>query len=65
MLAAISATTRKSLGRPLTALYSHMSQLQNGTTNGAQDSSKPVVFPVSSRLREGRALAQDVWTIFK
>jgi hypothetical protein len=64
MFAALSATTRKPLGRPLTTLYSRMSQ---STTIGLQDSShrKPVVIPFSSRLLEGRALTQDVWSIFK
>lgn len=44
-----------------------MSHLHNGSTNQFQDTTqrKPVVIPFSSRLREGRALAQDVWSIFK
>jgi hypothetical protein len=65
MLAALSASTRNSLSRPLAALY--MSQAQNSVSNGLQPSvdRKPVVIPFSSRLHEGRALAQDVWTVFK
>ncbi len=67
MLTVLSATTKKTLRRPLSALYSQMSQTQNGTTNGPQDGThrKPVSIPFSSRLLEGRALAQDVWSIFK
>jgi hypothetical protein len=62
-----SATTRKSLGRPLTALYSRMSQLRSGTRNTSQDNAhrNTALIPFSSRLTEGRALAQDVWTVFK
>jgi hypothetical protein len=63
----LSATTRKSLGRPLTALYSRMSQLHSGTRNISQGNAncKTALIPFSSRLTEGRALAQDVWTVFK
>lgn len=67
MLPALSAPTKKFLSRPLAALYSHMSPAQNAVSNGLQQGigRKPVVIPVSSRLHEGRALAQDVWTVFK
>jgi len=43
-----------------------MSQAKSNVTNGnGHDTSrKPVVIPFSSRLHEGRALAQDVWSIF-
>ncbi|KAI0306974.1 PLP-dependent transferase [Multifurca ochricompacta] len=43
-----------------------MSQGQNSITSGVQNGShrKPAVIPFSSRLIEGRALAQDVWSIF-
>jgi hypothetical protein len=63
-LAALSAITRKQLGRPFTTLYPRMSQ---NTSIGLQGSSqpKPVVIPFSSRLREGRALAQDIWSLFE
>jgi hypothetical protein len=66
MFAALSAPTKNLLSRPLAALYSHMSQAQN-ISNGLQHGAerKPVVIPFSSRLLEGRALAQDVWTVFK
>jgi hypothetical protein len=60
----LSATTKKSLSR----LYSQMSQTQNGASGALQhdmDRSKSAVIPFSSRLLEGRALAQDVWSIFK
>ena len=67
MLVALSAPTKNLLSRPLVSLYSQMSQAHIGASKGLQQSSdrKPVVIPFSSRLREGRALAQDVWTIFK
>ena len=67
MLTVLSATTKKFIRRPLTTLYSQMSQTQNGVTNGTQNGThrKPVSIPFSSRLIEGRALAQDVWSIFK
>jgi hypothetical protein len=67
MLAALSASTKNLLSRPpLAALYSHMSQAQGIVSNDLQHADrKPVVIPISSRLHEGRALAQDVWTIFK
>jgi len=44
-----------------------MSQAKNTVTtdNGHDTRHKPVVIPFSSRLHEGRALAQDVWSIFK
>jgi hypothetical protein len=44
-----------------------MSQTRNGNTNRTQDGTprKPVSIPFSSRLIEGRALAEDVWSIFK
>ena len=62
MLVALSAPAKNLLSRPpLAALYSRMSQAQHGVSNDR----KPVVIPFSSRLQEGRALAQDVWTIFK
>ncbi|KAH9002315.1 PLP-dependent transferase [Lactarius hatsudake] len=43
-----------------------MSQTRNESTNGPQDGTRrqPVSIPFSSRLLEGRALAQDVWSIF-
>ncbi|KAI0303872.1 1-aminocyclopropane-1-carboxylate synthase 1 [Russula brevipes] len=44
-----------------------MSQAQNGVSGALQhdtDRSKSAVIPFSSRLLEGRALAQDVWSIF-
>lgn len=64
MLAALSASTKNLLIRPpLVALYSRMSQAQSDLQHGSDR--KPVVIPFSSRLHEGRALAQDVWTIFK
>lgn len=52
---------------PLAALYSRMSQAQRSLSDDLQHGidRKPVVIPFSSRLREGRALAQDVWTIFR
>jgi hypothetical protein len=59
----LSAPTRKSLGRPLTALYSRMSQLHSTSQDNAYR--KTALIPFSSRLTEGRALAQDVWTVFK
>jgi hypothetical protein len=66
MIAALSAPTKISLSRPLTALYSHMSQAQNSVSSPPHGSDrKPVVIPYSSRLHEGRALTQDVWTVFK
>ncbi len=67
MLAALSAPAKKLLSGPLAALYSPMSQAQSGVLNGLQHGTdrKPVVIPFSSRLHEGRALAPDVWTIFK
>ena len=64
MLTVLSATTKKSIRRPLTTLYSQMSQTRNVITNGRQDG-KSVLIPFSSRLVEGRAMAQDVWSIFK
>jgi hypothetical protein len=64
MLATLSTPTKNLLSRPLAALYSQMSQaVSKGLQQGGDR--KPVVIPFSSRLREGRALAQDVWTIFK
>jgi hypothetical protein len=68
MLTVLSATTKKSIRRPLATLYSQMSQTRNGiTTNRTQDGTprKPVSIPFASRLIEGRALAEDVWSIFK
>jgi hypothetical protein len=68
MLAALlSAPTKNLLSRPpLAALYSRMSQAQSSASSGLHlVDRKPVVIPFSSRLHEGRALAQDVWTIFK
>lgn len=70
MLVALSATTKNLLSRPpLAVLYSRtrMSQAQTSVSNGLQPGidRKPVLIPFSSRLHEGRALAQDVWTIFK
>lgn len=62
------AATKNLLSRPpLAALYSRMSQIQHSVSNDLQQGvgRKPVEIPFSSRLREGRALAQDVWTIFK
>lgn len=43
-----------------------MSQAQNDVSKGLQRdiNREPVVIPFSSRLHEGRALAQDVWSIF-
>jgi len=42
-----------------------MSQAQSSVWNTPRDRDgndrKPVVIPFSSRLHEGRALAQDVW----
>lgn len=35
------------------------------TTNGLNDHAKVAPVPFASRLKEGRALAQDVWSIFK
>jgi hypothetical protein len=66
----LSAPTKNLLRvsrHPLTALYSRMSQAQRSVSNDLQHGidRKPVVIPFSSRLREGRALAQDVWTTFK
>jgi hypothetical protein len=64
MLTAISAVAKRSLNRPLLALYSQMSQAQNGVLT--RDTNRQhVAIPYSSRLVEGRALAQDVWSIFK
>jgi hypothetical protein len=68
MLAALSRPTKNLLSRPrLAALYSRMSQAQFSVSNDLQQGidRKPVVIPFSSRLSEGRALAQDVWTIFR
>ena len=67
MLTVLSATTKKSVRRPLITFHSQMSQTRNGNTNGSQNGTqrKPVSIPFSSRLLEGRALAQDVWSIFK
>ncbi|KAH9994112.1 pyridoxal phosphate-dependent transferase [Russula compacta] len=44
-----------------------MSQAQTVVSNHLQHHGidrKPVIIPFSSRLRDGRALAQDVWSIF-
>lgn len=63
-----TTTTKKSLSRLHAALYSQMSQAQNVVSNSLQHHGidrKPVIIPFSSRLRDGRALAQDVWSIFK
>lgn len=57
MLTAISAVVKRSLSRPSVTLYTQMSQ---GDTNR-----QPVTIRPSSRLLEGRALVQDVWSIFK
>jgi hypothetical protein len=68
MLATLSTPTKNLLRRPpLAALYFRMSQAQFSVSNDLQQgiNRKPVVIPFSSRLHEGRALAQDVWTIFK
>ena len=67
MLTVLSAVTKRSLNRPLAALHSQMSQAQNGVSKGLQRdiNREPAVIPFSSRLHEGRALAQDVWSIFK
>jgi hypothetical protein len=63
----VAAPAKNLLSRPLAALYSRMSQAQGGVSNGLQHGTdrKPVMIPFSSRLHEGRALAPDVWTIFK
>ena len=49
------------------SLLAHVSSFQSSVSNGLQhgNDQKPVVIPFSSRLREGRALEQDVWTIFR
>jgi hypothetical protein len=68
MLTILSAVTKKTINRSLAALYSQMSQPQNGASKGLQhdiNRREPVVIPFSSRLHEGRALEQDVWSIFK
>jgi hypothetical protein len=67
MLPALSAPAKNLLSRPLAVFYSHMSRAQNAISSGLQQGidRKPVMIPVSSRLHEGRALAQDVWTVFK
>lgn len=44
--------------------YSTMPPQANGQTNGRPKDRSQLV-PFSSRLKEGRALAQDVWSIFK
>jgi len=66
MLPALSAPAKNLLSRPLAVFYSHMSRAQNAISSGLQQGidRKPVMIPVSSRLHEGRALAQDVWTVF-
>ncbi|KAI0265186.1 pyridoxal phosphate-dependent transferase [Gloeopeniophorella convolvens] len=40
--------------------------IQNGSANGVTNNThlQPAVVPFASRLKEGRALAQDVWSIF-
>ncbi len=68
MFATLSTPTKNLLSRPpLPVLYSRMSQAQRSVSNDLQHGvdRKPVVIPFSSRLHEGRALAQDVWTTFK
>ena len=67
MLTVLSAVTKRSLNRPLAVLYSQMSQAQNVVSKGPQRdlNREPTVIPFSSRLHEGRALAEDVWSIFK
>jgi hypothetical protein len=37
----------------------------NGHTNGKQNGTRTKLLPVASRLNEGRALNEDVWSIFK
>ena len=37
----------------------------NGTTGQKKHKDRSNLVPFSSRLRDGRALAQDVWSIFK
>ena len=45
---------------------SQMAAPTNGAQNGtAKSSHASGPIPFSSRLKEGRALAQDVWSIFK
>lgn len=56
--------------RPARLFSTNMGALNgttNGTTNGAATSTKPRtnLVSVAQRLDEGRALAQDVWSIFK
>jgi hypothetical protein len=67
MLTAISAVAKRSLNRPLVAFYSQMSQAQIGVSKSLQRDTdhQPVTIPFSSRLIEGRALTQDVWSIFR
>jgi hypothetical protein len=60
-----AATTKKFVRRSLIALHSQMSQAQNANESQNGTHRKPVSIPFSSRLVEGRALAQDVWSIFK
>lgn len=46
----------------------HMSPSQNGIKNGitpVKPQNRSNIIPFSSRLKEGRALAQDVWSIYK
>lgn len=61
----LAATTKKFVRRPLVALHSQMSQARNANESQNGTHRKPVLIPFSSRLVEGRALAQDVWSIFK
>jgi len=63
----ISAVAKRSLYRPLVALYSQMSQAQTRVSKDLQRDTnrQPVTIRPSSRLLEGRALVQDVWSIFK
>jgi kynurenine aminotransferase len=67
MPTAISAVAKRSLNRPLVALYSQMSQAQTHLSKDLQRDTnrQPVTIRPSSRLLEGRALSQDVWSIFK
>ena len=68
MLTVLSAVIKRSLNRPLATLFPwQMSQVHNDISKGLQRdiTCEPAVIPFSSRLYEGRALTQDVWSIFK
>ena len=65
---ALNNTTKAAVSRrPAIPSRTIMGSL-NGHTNGAptkQNGAPTPLIPIASRLEEGRALAEDVWSIFK